>query len=438
MTTRVARPPLRAPARAALVPARPRPAVLRPPPPGPRARPRRDRRRVERPQRRRDRARGPERRARRHDRPPHDAARSAACSTRRRSPASRSPPASPASCSPPPTLAAGRALISGALEAWFVDEARDDRPRTSPLHRPLAQAATAEAVGARRRRGRSAACCRCSTRGLPEHGDDAAAPALDPAPRRRRRPRSSTSSPSLRLVDEPRRRGHRGWRDARRDRPVAGLQRGARQSRNVRLLLGVAARGRDRSCRRPSCCGSRGSRTCSAATRRRTRRCSAPSPRRRCSRRRSARPSSPRVAALAGTPRASTPAPTSPLAAGLALLGRRRHGRAVLRRVPRLYWRARRRRAAAPGDVSTTRSRARTARPSRRRRAWPCQVGGVGGNLMLVPLAGERRDRRRSWGIAALFALGAAGLAAATRPRAAAAQTSTTTGSTIGRRLSRS
>ncbi|HEX8086736.1 MAG TPA: MFS transporter [Solirubrobacteraceae bacterium] len=42
-------------------------------------------------------------------------------------------------------IAAGRALISGSLEAWFVDEARAIDPELA-LHRPLATAATVEGV----------------------------------------------------------------------------------------------------------------------------------------------------------------------------------------------------------------------------------------------------------------------------------------------------
>ena len=43
-------------------------------------------------------------------------------------------------------LAAGRALMSGALEAWFVDELRLLDPE-APLHEPLAHGSTAEGLG---------------------------------------------------------------------------------------------------------------------------------------------------------------------------------------------------------------------------------------------------------------------------------------------------
>ncbi|HEX8121970.1 MAG TPA: MFS transporter [Solirubrobacteraceae bacterium] len=133
------------------------------------------------------------------------------------------------------TLAAGRALISGSLEAWFVDELRTTDAH-APLHRPLAAGSTAEALGTAFGAAVGGVIPLLIT-GLPEHGDAALV--------RLSVPFLAAAGAALvyvvavaAFVREPRRVAGGTWRDtatATRD----GL-RAARASRNVRLVLGVA------------------------------------------------------------------------------------------------------------------------------------------------------------------------------------------------------
>jgi MFS family permease len=137
-------------------------------------------------------------------------------------------------------IAAGRALMSGSLEAWFVDELHTLDPGAA-LHRPLAAGSMAEGLG-------SAAGAAIGgfvpllASGLPASGD---APLVE------------LSLPMLvagaaaavytvvvmRYVDEPPRRRGAGWRRAARDAAVLSRDgiRLAGRSRDLRLLLAIAA-----------------------------------------------------------------------------------------------------------------------------------------------------------------------------------------------------
>ena len=138
------------------------------------------------------------------------------------------------------TLAIGRALMSGALEAWFVDELRRIDP-DAPLHRPLAAGSTAEGLGS----GAGAAIggfVPLLVPGLPDTGDATllqfSAPFLAGA-----LAALVYVAAVLRFVTEPRRRSGAGWAAAAAETVTltrAGLGV-ARRSYNVRLLLCVAA-----------------------------------------------------------------------------------------------------------------------------------------------------------------------------------------------------
>ena len=133
------------------------------------------------------------------------------------------------------TIAAGRALISGSLEAWFVDAARTIDPDLV-LHRPLARSATVEGIVT----GLGAAAgglLPLLATGLPDSGDATLV--------RLSIPMLGAAAAAvvyvvavLRLVDERSRPQGSGWRDAGAT-TAAGL-RAARGSRVIRTLLGVA------------------------------------------------------------------------------------------------------------------------------------------------------------------------------------------------------
>jgi MFS family permease len=137
-------------------------------------------------------------------------------------------------------LAAGRALMSGSLEAWFVDELHRVEPDAA-LHRPLAAGSTAEGVGT------ALGAAIGGFMPLLPLGFDTTGDAL----------LVRLSTPLLVgvvaslvfvvallvLVHEPPRRRSAGWRGGAAD-TIAVTREGlgvARRSRNVRLLLGVAA-----------------------------------------------------------------------------------------------------------------------------------------------------------------------------------------------------
>jgi MFS family permease len=139
------------------------------------------------------------------------------------------------------SVAAGRALMSGSLEAWFVDELRTIDP-SAALHRPLAAGSTAEGLG-------SAAGAAIGGfvpllgKGLPSSGDAAilqlSLPVLVAAGA------ALVYAIAVALyVEEPRRRQTTpGWRAAVRDvRTLTqdGLAVAAR-SADVRLILVIAA-----------------------------------------------------------------------------------------------------------------------------------------------------------------------------------------------------
>ncbi|HEV2812074.1 MAG TPA: MFS transporter [Solirubrobacteraceae bacterium] len=136
-------------------------------------------------------------------------------------------------------IATGRALLSGALEAWFVDALRLIDPE-AVLHGPLAAGSTAEGIGS----GTGAAIggfLPLLATGLPEGGDatlvQLSAPLLGAAAAA-----VVYVLAVLRYVDEPPRVRAATWRDALRDTAIitrAGVSAAGR-SRNVRIILTLA------------------------------------------------------------------------------------------------------------------------------------------------------------------------------------------------------
>lgn len=138
------------------------------------------------------------------------------------------------------TIAAGRALMSGSLEAWFVDELHTLEPGAA-LHRPLAAGSTAEGLGA----AAGAAIggfIPLFARGLPTEGAhrvvELSVPMLVAAVAA-----IVYALAVVRYVEEaPRTRSSGWWRIAR---DAAALSReGVRvagRSRDLRLLLTIAA-----------------------------------------------------------------------------------------------------------------------------------------------------------------------------------------------------
>ncbi len=136
-------------------------------------------------------------------------------------------------------IAAGRALMSGSLEAWFVDELHTLEPGAA-LHRPLAAGSTAEGLGL----AAGAAIggfVPLLAEGLPSRGDamlvELSLPMLVAAVAA-----GLYAAAVVRFVKEPRRRRGGGWRAASRDALVLSRDgmRIARRSRDVRLLLVIA------------------------------------------------------------------------------------------------------------------------------------------------------------------------------------------------------
>jgi MFS family permease len=132
-------------------------------------------------------------------------------------------------------LAVGRALISGSLEAWFVDELRTIAP-DAELHRPLAAGSTAEALGL----GIGAligGVIPLLDGGLPDHGDGLLVHLSIPF--------LAAAGAGLvyvaaiaAFVHEPPRTTSRDWRGVATATRTGLLA--ARASRNVRLVLGIA------------------------------------------------------------------------------------------------------------------------------------------------------------------------------------------------------
>jgi MFS family permease len=135
-------------------------------------------------------------------------------------------------------LAAGRALMSGALEAWFVDELHRVEPEAS-LRAPLAAGSTAEGIGS----GAGAAVggfLPLLPLGLPDAGGATLVQLSLPLVAAALAALAYVVA-LLWLVAEPPRRRAAGWTAGARD-TLALTREGigvARRSRNVRLLLGV-------------------------------------------------------------------------------------------------------------------------------------------------------------------------------------------------------
>jgi MFS family permease len=137
-------------------------------------------------------------------------------------------------------MALGRALMSGALEAWFVDELQRLDPEAS-LHEPLAAGSTAEGIGS----GLGAAAggfLPLAAAGLLPGGGDAFLVELSAPLVAGALAAVVYTLAVLRFVDEHRPPRAPGWCAAAAETLAltrAGLG-AARRSRNVRLILGVA------------------------------------------------------------------------------------------------------------------------------------------------------------------------------------------------------
>ncbi|HEX2085659.1 MAG TPA: MFS transporter [Solirubrobacteraceae bacterium] len=136
-------------------------------------------------------------------------------------------------------IAAGRALISGSLEAWFVDALRALDAEAS-LREPLAAGATGEALGMAIG-SLTGGLLPLLAGGLDRTGDALLVQLSLPMVAAALAALVYLLAVLL-YVDEPRRRTAAGWRRATADSLAVG-RRGiamARRSHNVRVLLGIA------------------------------------------------------------------------------------------------------------------------------------------------------------------------------------------------------